>query len=184
MMKQSLQWTFAALAGCAVPTSYVYSPQAASHRTDGYPTATQLVPPEAPQGTIELSSFGFVELRDQQREQSVLHVRLSVTNDGDAAPWTIIPGEQIIDVSGEQRSLPMAMKQALPMNEAVAINQRDRQRLDLYFALPATVASEDTLMGFDVLWQVTTPVRLYSSRTHFDRYMATDPSLWSCADRQ
>ena len=182
MLRSSLQLTLAALAGCMAPTSYVYSPEDACHWADGYPTATQLVPPEAPQGTIELSSFGFVEIREDQRERSVLHVRLTVTNDGDATPWTIIPGDQMIDVSGEQRSVPMAMKQALPMNEPVVIEQRDRQPLDLYFALPVTVASEDTLMGFDLLWQLTTPARSYSSRTRFERYLSTHPSLWNCAD--
>ena len=131
-----------------------------------------------------LSSFGFVEIRDGGRTQSVLHVRLTATNDGDAVPWTLVPDEQLIDVPGEPRSLPTAMKQALPMNEPMAIEQRKRQPLDFYFALPSTVAGEDRLMGFDVLWQVTTPARRYSSRTHFDRHLSTDPSLWSCADRE
>lgn len=183
MTKPSLRWMLAALTGCMAPTSYVYSPEDATHWTDGYPTATLLVPPEAPQGTIEVSSFGFEEIRSEGRERSVLHVRLTVTNDGDAVPWTIVPDEQIVDVSGEPRCSPLAMKQALPMNEPVVIAQRERQPLDLYFALPATVASEDTLMGFDVLWQVRPAARLYSSRTHFDRHLSTDPSLWPRADR-
>lgn len=175
MMKPLLRWSLAALTGCMAPTGYVYSPKGASHWDDGYPTATQLVPPEAPQGTIEVSSFGFVEIRNEQRAQSVLHVRLTVTSDGDASPWAIVPCEQIIDISGEEHTLPMAMKQALPMNEPVEIGQRERTPLDLYFALPAGVASEDVLMGFDLLWQITTPARPYLSRTHFDRYLSTDP---------
>jgi hypothetical protein len=183
MMKPSLQWTLVALAGCMAPTSYVYSPQDANHRADGYPAATLLVPPEAPQGTIELSSFGFVNIRDEHSDRSVLHVRLTVTNDGDVAPWTIVPGEQVVDVPNEQRSFPMAMKQAPPMDEPVVIEQRERQPLDLYFALPAAVASEDTLMGFDLLWQLTTPARQYSARTQFERHLSTDPSLWSCVNR-
>jgi hypothetical protein len=184
MMKSTLRWTVAALAGCMAPTSYVYSPEGASHWDDGYPTATQLVPPEAPQGTIEFSSFGFVEIQNEQRAQSVLHVRLTVTNDGDASPWAIVPRDQVIDVSGDERTSPMAMKQALPMNEPVEVGQRERKPLDLYFALPASVASEDVLMGFDVWWQVTTPARPYLSRTHFDRYLSTDPRLWSRTDRE
>jgi hypothetical protein len=183
-MRSSLQSTLIALAGCLAPTNYVYAPEDACQWTDGYPAATQPVPAEAPQGAIELSSSGFVEIREDQRERSALHVRLTVTNDGDAAPWTIVPGDQVVEVPGEQRTLPMAMKQALPMNEPVVIEQHDRQMLDLYFALPSTVDSEDTLMSFDLLWQLTTPARPYSSRTRFERYMSTHPSLWSCADRQ
>lgn len=183
-MKPSLRLALVALTGCTAPTSYVYSPDDASHRIDGYPAATQLVPPEAPQGTIELSSFGFVEIQHEQRTRSVLHVRLTVTDDRDSEPWTIVPGEQIIDIAGEPRSLPLAMKQALPMGEPVTIEQHERQPLDLYFALPESVASDEVLMGFDVLWQVTTPAQRSSSRTHFDRYLAMDPSLWSCLDRQ
>lgn len=184
MMKPLFRWSLAALTGCITPTTYVYAPDDAGRWADGYPTATQAVPPEAPQGTVEVSSSGFVDIRGEQRAQSVLHVRLTIANDGDAAPWTLVPGEQIIDVPGEPHTLPIAMKQPLVMNEPMAIAQHERLPVDLYFALPPSVASDDTLMGFDLLWRVTTPARQYASRTHFDRYLSTDPSLWPCEDRR
>lgn len=184
MWKPSCRWLLAVVAGCAAPTSYVYSPQDVCHWVDGYPADSQLVPPEAPQGTIEVSSFGFVEIEpDGQGSLAVLHVRLAITNDGDASPWKITPGEQLIDISGGEHIQPMSMKPELPMNEAVPIGQHERKPLDLYFALPAHVDSEDTLMAFDLMWQVTTPVRTYASRTHFERHLSSDPRLWSCTDR-
>lgn len=172
-----------ALAACATPTGYVYSPQDACHWTEGYPAVTQLVPPEAPQGSIEVSSFGVVAIRpDGQRAVAALHVRLAVTNDGDASPWTVVPADQVLDLPGLGRTGPMAISPEMSMSESMVVGQRERLPLDLYFALPASVASEDALVGFDVLWQVETPARRYASRTHFDRYLATDPSLWSCDD--
>ena len=158
------------LAACATSSSYLYSPQGATYWSDGYPAITNPVPPEAPQGRVDVTSFGVVEIKpDGVAPIDTLHVRLTVTNDGDTTPWTIMPSEQQVEIAGMGRSRPIYVNSDMPSLPTITIAQRERRMLDFYYALPPGIDDDDELPGFEVLWQVTTPARIYSSRTRFER---------------
>lgn len=177
LAKNWIRVAITAFVGCATGASYLYSPQDASYWSDGYPAATNPVPPEAPQGRVDLTSFGVVEIKpDGSSPISVLHVRLAITNDGDATAWTLVPSDQLVEVAGEGRSRPIYVNTDLPSLPAIAIAQRERRVLDFYYPLPANIDSDDDLSGFDVLWQVTTAARPYASRTRFQRLEQEPPN--------
>ncbi|HEX8112987.1 MAG TPA: hypothetical protein VF516_34885 [Kofleriaceae bacterium] len=166
----------AVVAGCSTTTSYLYAPQAPSYWSDGYPATTVAVPPEAPQGKVEVASFGITEIKpDGDGPVAALHVRLAVSNDGDATPWTLTPSEQLVEIAGEGRSRPIFVNTDLPTLPAVSIAQHERRVLDLYYPLPTGMREEAALPAFDVLWQLTTPARSFSSRTRFQRVEQVPP---------
>lgn len=159
-----------ALAGCATSASYLYSPQGATYWSDGYPAASNAVPPESPQGRVDVTSFGVVEIKpDGVAPITTLHVRLTIINDGDATPWAITPSDQQVELAGMGRSRPIYVNSDMPSLPTITIAQRERRMVDFYYALPPGIDDNDELPGFEVLWQVTTPARAYSSRTRFQR---------------
>jgi hypothetical protein len=98
-----------------------------------------------------------------------VHVRLTVTNEGDTTPWTITPSDQQVEIAGMGRSRPIYVNSDLPSLPTISIAQRERRVVDFYYALPFGIDDDDKLIGFEVLWQVTTPARTYSLRTRFNR---------------
>lgn len=165
------------IAGCSSTASYIYSPQGARLSSDGYPTTSIAVPPEAPQGTVDVTSFGITEITPEGPGPiAALHVRLAIANDGDGTPWTLNTNEQLVEIAGEGRSRPIFVNTDIQTLPTVLIAQRERRVLDFYYALPVGVHQEDNLPAFDVLWQVTTPARTFSSRTHFERITQQPPT--------
>jgi len=173
------QLALAALAGCAVSTNYVYSPNQATHWTDGYPAVVTPVPPEQPQGKVEVTSFGITEIMpDGTGPLSTLHVRLAITNEGDATPWQVTTTDQVVEIAGEGKSRPIFVNTDLKSLPSVTISQRERRVLDFYYPLPASIGGEDALPAFDFLWQVTTPARTFASRTRFQRLDLEPPATY------
>lgn len=173
------RWTAVAaaatLAGCG--GTYLYAPDDATVWTDGYPAQVLAVPPEAPQGKVEVTSFGVVELSpDGAGKLATLHVRLVAINDGDATPWTIVPTDQLVEIPDEGRSRPLYVNTDVPSLPTVTIGQRERRVLDFYYPLPATIDDDDALPGFTFLWQVTTGSRRYASNTRFVRMEREPPA--------
>lgn len=155
--------------GCAT-ASYVYSPRDAATSMDGYPATVTAVPPEAPQGKVEVTSFGILGITAGNAPFDALHVRMSITNDGDATPWSLIASEQLIELPGASPFRPAYVNTDAAPGEVVEIGQRQRRVIDLYYALPAGVHDDADLAGFQLLWQVITPARLFASRTEFQRF--------------
>jgi hypothetical protein len=165
-----------ALLGCAATSSYLYSPPAPSYWSDGYPTAELAVPPEAPQGKVAVTSFGVTEVApDGSRPVAALHVRLAVSNDGDATPWTLTTSDQLVEIPGEGRSRPFFVNTDVQTLPTVSLAQHERRVIDLYYPLPTSIRDDSALPAFEVLWQVTTPARPYSSRTRFQRVEQAPP---------
>lgn len=166
----------AASTGCAT-TSYLYTPQSVSHWTDGYPTTRVAVPTEAPQGSVEISSFGMTELQPEgQPAIEVLHIRLAIANDGDDVPWTLTTSEQLVQIEGEGQSRPLFVNSNVQTFPNVSVARHQRSVIDFYYPLPNGMWNEGALPGFDVLWQVTTAARQFSTRTHFDRIAEAPPA--------
>lgn len=187
IMMKRMWWhrvAIAGLVGCAATTSYVYSPQDASYWADGYPATATAVPPESPQGKVEVTSFGVVEITpDGFGPIDALHVRLAVTNEGDATAWTVATTDQLVEIPGEGRSRPLYVNTDLATLPAAAVAQRERRVFDLYYPLPAGIDSDDGVPVFDVLWQVTTPARTFASRTRFRRLEQEPPAMYARVTR-
>jgi hypothetical protein len=183
IMTKRISWhrlAIAALVGCAATTSYMYSPQDASYWADGYPATATAVPPESPQGKVEVTSFGVVEITpDGFGPIAALHVRLAVINEGDTTAWTVTTTEQLVEIPGEGRSRPMYVNTNLASLPAAAVAQRERRVFDLYYPLPAGIVDDDDLPVFDFLWQVTTSARTFASRTRFSRFEQESPSSYT-----
>jgi hypothetical protein len=163
----------AVLTGCGA--SYLYVPAGSTYWVDGRPAAATPVPPEAPQGKVEVTSFGVVAMETGAASHPVLHVRLAIANDGDATAWTLAPGDQLVEIAGEGRSAPISVNTDVAFDPVIQIAQRERRVVDLYYPLPAGIAEDDDLPAFDVLWQVTTPARTFASRTRFARVEREPP---------
>ena len=155
--------------GCAANSDYVYQPDTANATAAGLPAARTPIPQEAPQGAIEVTSYGVTELRRDGMKIPALHVRAIVTNDGDAQPWTLDTTQQLVEIPGEGRSRPIFVNADVGTLPNVSIALHDRRVIDLYYALPDTVRSASQVPRFDLLWQVNTPARAVASRTSFDR---------------
>lgn len=170
MTRRLSAFVLAATVGCATSASYLYTPDDATRWTDGYPATFTRVPPEAPQGSVQLTSFGVVEIQPTgSAPLATLHIRMTVSNDGDAVPWKLSTSEQLVEIAGEGRSRPILVNTDDAALPAVEIGQRQRRVLDLYYGLPEGMADDELLPAFDVLWQVETPARTFGSRTHFVR---------------
>ena len=155
--------------GCAANSDYVYQPDTANATAAGLPAARTPIPQEAPQGAIEVTSYGVTQLQRDGMKIPALHVRAIVTNDGDAQPWTLDTTQQLVEIPGEGRSRPIFVNAEVGTLPNVSIALHDRRVIDLYYALPDTVRSASQLPRFDLLWQVNTPARAVASRTSFDR---------------
>lgn len=156
------------VAGCATNEAYIYSPEGATRWSDGRPAAVSMIPPEAPQGDVQVSSFGITELTpDGASPVEALHVRMIVTNNGDELPWTIDTREVLVDVAREGRSRALFVNTDIATLPIVEIGRGQRRTLDFYFPVPANVDDEEDMPAFDVLWQVNTNKRPFASRTAF-----------------
>lgn len=159
----------AGVMSCSGTSSYIYQPSASNVSLHGLPAERIGIPQEAPQGSVEIASYGVTHLRTGDGEIPVLHVRMIVANESDATPWTIDSRQQMVEIAGEGRSRALYVnsdRDALPV---LSIGQRERRVLDFYFPLPSTIHSDSGLRRFDVLWDVTTSSRAIASRTSFDR---------------
>jgi hypothetical protein len=159
----------AGMLGCAGSSNYVYAPDTANATVAGLPAARTEIPPERPQGSIEVTSYGLTSLRQDNTSVPALQVRAIVTNDGDPTPWTLDTTKQMVEIPGEGWSRAIFVNADVGTLPNVTISQRERRVLDFYFPLPDTVRDESHLPRFDLLWQIDTPARTVASRTSFDR---------------
>jgi hypothetical protein len=168
------------LAGCAtaVAPPRIYAPSGITHWSDGYPAMVVAVPPETPHGFVELVSFGMTELRPRGTDLSIttLHVRVAVTNDEDDTAWTLRPADQLLELPGEGRSRAIYVNTDQAEGTAFSIAKRDHRVFDLYYPLPATIASADQVPWFELHWQLVTPARLVTSATRFEPLAGPPPA--------
>jgi hypothetical protein len=164
----------AAFAGCA-EHNFVYTPETANAVSHGMPASRTAIPQEMPQGAVEVTSQGIGQLRQGDGQLAVLHVRMIVTNDGDATPWLVDTRQQAIDIAGEGRATPIYANADVQTLPQLQVARGERRVIDLYYPLPGSVTSAARLPHFDVLWQVTTGARVVASRTAFDRVRTQQP---------
>jgi hypothetical protein len=180
---------FAGMLGCAGTSDYVYRPETTNATAAGLPADHRPIPQEQPQGSIQVVSYGVTELRRDGHHIPALHVRATITNDGDDTPWTFDTTKQMLSIPGEGQSRAMYVNADVGTLPNVTIARRERRVVDFYFPLPETTDRESELSRFELLWQVNTPARTVSSRTAFSRvdqspkveYVAVAPAwpLWA-----
>jgi hypothetical protein len=155
--------------GCAGTSDYVYTPNTSNATAAGLPASRTLIPPERPQGSIEVLSYGATRLNRDDARIPALHVRAIVSNDSDDSPWTFDTTQQLVEIAGEGRSRAIFANADVGTLPIVTIGRSEKRTVDLYFPLPETMRDEKNLAGFDLVWQVNTPARAVASRTSFDR---------------
>src|SRR5689334_12536740 len=94
-------------AACTGNDSVVYTPGGASAWNDGYPPAITAIPASAPSGTLEVASFGLVEVTPADMAPiATLHVRIAVANRTSERPWNVdLAGATIRAGDSEARTL-------------------------------------------------------------------------------
>src|SRR5690349_5018128 len=89
----------------ACEESYVYTPTTTNATTSaGLPASRTEIPQERPQGSVEVASYGVTKLRSNDTTLRVLHVRLTVANDGDDVPWQLDTSQQLAQLPGAGQS--------------------------------------------------------------------------------
>jgi hypothetical protein len=155
----------------------VYAPTGANTWNDGYPSAVMPAPPGAPAGTVEVASFGLIELTPADMPPMMtLHVRVVAANSSDR-PWRVdLPAATVRAGTSESRTLLANSDLAtLP----VALVERGQPRtFDLYFAAPGGIRDEDELAELDFRIPVVTAERTFQTQVHFARREQLDlPAL-------
>jgi hypothetical protein len=168
-LKRSVLFVVVAAVGGCAEQSYVYTPDTPNAVTAGLPAARIAIPPERPQGQVEVASYGITELHPSGATVPALHVRMIVTNDGDDQPWRLDTREQYVAIAGEGRSRAMYVNTNVQTLPVVAIPRHARRVLDFYFPLPDTIQSDARLPRCQLQWQVDTAAREVASSTAFDR---------------
>jgi len=167
---------FVAAATAACGEEYIYTPESANAvASNGVPAEKVSIPQERPEGSVEITSYGVARLRgDNDTKIPALHVRLSVSNDGDAVPWQLDTRQQVVDITGAGKLHALYASAGTEPMPVLSIPRGQKISVDLYFPLPEALQHAKNLPHFDVLWQVTTPLRVVASRTSFQRQEPLD----------
>jgi hypothetical protein len=162
--------------GCA--HDYYYQPAEQDLvSVQGIPGARYPVPPERPDGEVRVATFGMQDLRPAAggAPMPAIHVRLVVTNNGDASPWTLDTRQIFIDIAGEGSSPPVYVNSEVGSLPVVTVARGERRVIDAFFPVPGSMQSEDAVPRFDVKWQVGTGTRPIAGRTPFERFNSPAP---------
>jgi hypothetical protein len=122
-------------------------------------------------GRIEVVSFGVAELKaDDGKPFSALHVRETFTNEADKSPWTIELAATTVLVDDAQElhaTLVSSDASSLPV---LLVGRGQHRTADLYFALPANLASID---AFTVRYRLNTADHRFVARVALARAPST-----------
>jgi uncharacterized membrane protein YgcG len=155
--------------GCGAQGQYVYAPEATNAQQGGLPASRVMIPPEQPQGSVEITSSGVTRITPDNRAPiDVIHVRMTVSNDGDQIPWRVDTRDQILEIPSEGQSRPLFANSDVQAMPIISVAQAQRHVIDLFFPLPARLDASH-LPQFDLVWRVDTAARAVAQRTSFDR---------------
>ena len=154
---------------CTGSDTAVYTPAGASAWNDGYPAAVTAFPPGAPAGTVELASFGLVELAPAEVSPMLtLHVRIAVANHASERPWNVdLPGATLRVNGSEARTL--LANSDLSTLPIALIGRGEARTIDLYFAPPSGIREEEDLAELDVRVPIAAPGKPVAAQAHFTR---------------
>jgi hypothetical protein len=117
---------------------------------------------EVPRGTVELASFGTVELSpDAGAPISAMHVRMIVSNNADDRPWTLDASQSRLEIAGARVAATFANSNLNTLPYAI-VARGERAVIDCYFALPANTREPTELT---IAWALRTPDSTSPQRT-------------------
>jgi hypothetical protein len=120
---------------------------------------------EIPRGSVELTSFGTVDLSpDQGAPIHTMHVRMIVSNKTDDRPWTVDASQSRLEI-GDANIAATAARSDVDTLPFAIVARGERAVIDCFFALPATIA--DTPTPFTVAWTLRTPDSATPEHTRF-----------------
>jgi hypothetical protein len=170
-----------AAAGCA-PLPYYFTPtEQVTATTDGLPSARYPVPPESPQGTVYVTSFGVVQADVAGTGQAtpLLAVRLTVSHDSGPEPWNVDTREQLLQIPGAGKSRAAFVNSDVTGAPVIPVANTQKRTIDLYYTLPPNMANGVKIPTFDFLWQVHTADRLVAQRTPFQKQEVEIATAWT-----
>jgi hypothetical protein len=154
---------------CYGSDAAVYTPAGARVWNDGYPAAVIAVPPGAPTGTLEVASFGLVELAPEDMPPlATLHVRIAAANHGSDRPWNVDLAGATLRAGGTEARTLLANSDLATLPIAL-VDRGEPRTFDLYFAVPPGVHDEDDLPELDFSVQLDAGGRTVQAHTHFTR---------------
>ncbi|HVR60773.1 MAG TPA: hypothetical protein VMU50_02690 [Polyangia bacterium] len=158
--------------GCAHQISYVPVGPAAT----GGPAARYPIPPEAPQGEVWVTSFGFTDMDlGPGQPGHVLHARLAVSN-GSAAPWNVDGRQQSLVGPGLSPQAPSFLNtDAAGGGPVYQVPPGRASVFDFYYALPPPLNDGRNLADFALDWNVDAGGRAFAEQTPFARYDGPPP---------
>lgn len=171
---------------CASPSTS--TPPAAAATTVTTPSRVAVkysLPAEAPQGSLEIASFGIARISpatDPREHLDAIHLRLAVDNGGEDQ-WYLDTRQQRIVLDGRGTSAP-AFASANPgwPPPVITIPPRNTRVVDLFFPLPFDLQGARVLPAYDAIWQVQLPGHSAGERTPFERLRIEPPPIYSEAD--
>jgi hypothetical protein len=156
-------------ASCATQR-YGYRPTAmAASSEGGFPAAHYGVPPEAPRGEAFVTSFGTRDIEQGAGGAQLIHVRLAVSNQSGATPWSIDPGQLTISAAGAAPQPPAFMEIDGRQNGSTEIPRGERKVLDLYYRIPGGGADARSLPSFELAWRINLGNKVFEEHTPFAR---------------
>jgi hypothetical protein len=155
--------------GCS---AYVYRPtEYATSRLRGHAAARYDVPPERPEGSVRVASFGVARVtrvRATATDLRAMHVRMVVENNS-AQPWLVDTGRLTAAVRGAAPVRPAAVRSEAQDLPRATVPAGGARTLDLFFPLPADAQAAGKIPSFDFSWEVQTDDRAIAERTPFER---------------
>ena len=171
---RSLQLAFlvvvsgAAALGTGCAHQYTYVPVGPG--SGGGPASQYPVPPQAPQGTAYLTSFGFTDFdTGQGGSQRMLHARLAVSN-GSATTWEVDGRQQFVVAPGLAPQPPSFMNTNAGQGPVYSIAPGAANVFDLYFAMPPGLEQPESLSGFALDWSLNAGGQVVQEQTAFERF--------------
>ena len=118
---------------------------------------------EIRRGSVELTSFGTVDLSpDQGAPIHTMHVRMIVSNNTDDRPWTVDVSQSRLEIGNASIATTAARSDVETLPFAI-VARGEHAVIDCFFALPSAIA--DTSTGFAVAWTLRTPDSVTPERT-------------------
>jgi hypothetical protein len=165
-----------AAAGCGGGAQYIYRPVAPSGYVASGPAAARYVLPASnPTGEVRLFAEGIETITNRATEITyhTLHVRMTVTNRSDTAPWLVDPRAQLADLPARGWTAPLvAAIRRHTISWPVEVAPGAQRTLDLYYPLPAQAPKAERIPDFTLAWQVAVPGNLVAEQTTFARLRA------------
>lgn len=158
------------LSGCA-GEMYLFEPaEQATATIEGYSAARYAIPPEAPRGDLRVASFGVTDIEQAGGDEvAAIHVRLVISNDSSAGPWSVDTRKVRLEVRGRgDIGAPLVSTdgEGLPV---VSVAPGRQRVIDLFYPLPEEMEGASDVPAFDLIWAVRTEAREVVERTPFER---------------